>query len=198
MAHHRISGGAFWLTAAMGLSGLIAYQLSEGLPLTPAVIAASSEAVVDSRTPADPPTVRLPSDDLITAIVGRPLFSPSRRPAAALPQAAELPVEAADRTLGLELVGTMLSGETPVALVRHPVDGLLRLRQGQEVEGWTVTEIKESWVGLDKGDRIEKLSLRKDRIKPAKSSAARKAADIVRAKPPLEAAEDAEAAPRQD
>jgi hypothetical protein len=107
-----------------------------------------------------------PSLDLLEDIVGRPLFSASRRPVELV---IEDQVEAAavpTQNLSLELVGTMLSGSSRVVLLKHPTEGLLRLRKGQTVEGWEIGEIDHNLVELRNGDEVEQLKLRTDLLAP--------------------------------
>ena len=120
--------GAFWWTAAAALSGLIAVELTQDLPLTPAVIAAVNETGGDDLQPNQPPSVSVPSKALVDDIVDRPLFSPSRRPAGGAAVDSTPRADAVDGALTLALIGTMLVGDDPVALLRHPIDGLKRLR----------------------------------------------------------------------
>jgi hypothetical protein len=190
-------GGAIWLTAVLGLAGLVAVELMDESPLTPAVIAASSDAAGTAPAPAEPPAASLPSAALIEDIVGRPLFSPSRRPRVAAREQIEMPIPAPAQALGLELVGTMLKGGSPIALLRHPVDGLLRLRQGQAVRGWTIAAIDEAGVLVENGARAETLTLRKDISRLAAPRAAGERPGLVEAERPAEAGERRETADRQ-
>jgi len=173
MARGLLGGSGFWLATIVGLSGLIAFEFSDDLPLTPTVIAAANDASVGDAWPSSPSTVKLPLEGHIDDIVSRPLFSPSRRPAVTVVPT-EKPVETGEQSLTLELIGTMLAGELPIALLRHPTDGLMRLRQGQEVGEWTISDIQDARVSLENGDRTETLMLRKDRIKPVTSGSIQK------------------------
>ena len=170
MASRLAGGGAFWLAVALGLSGLIAYELSEELPLTPRVVAASRDAGAGDTAPTPQPAVALPSEDLIGEIVDRPLFSPLRRPIIAMPLAIEEMLNRGVQSPTWELVGTMLAAESPIALLRHPTDGLMRLRKGQQIDDWTVTDIQGARVSLENGDRTETLFLRKDQANPGSAT----------------------------
>jgi len=165
----RVSGGdAFWLTAALGLSGLIVLMLTDSPPIAPTVVAASSDDATLDEVLLEPDFIELPSEDLIGLIVERPLFSPSRRPAPATPEDINDADDAKIQPLAWELVGTMSIGEKPIALMKHPTDGLKRLRQGQHLDSWTIKEISDEQVSLENGDRLETLSLREDQIPQAK------------------------------
>jgi hypothetical protein len=189
-------GGAIWLTAALGLSGLIAFELTDDSPLTPAVIAASTDALTAERGPAEPPVVELPSADLIDGIIGRPLFSPSRRPVVAALEEVEAPLEMPEQALELELVGTMLKRGSPIALLRHPKEGLVRLRQGQKVGAWTVTAIDEAGVRVENGERSDMLTLRQDLSRPTAPGAIRKKSGLVKTEQPAGADSPRETADR--
>ena len=65
------------------------------------------------------------------------------------------------RPLTLTLAGTLLVGQSRIALLAHPTDGLLRLRQGQKVDGWRVVEVREDEVRQRRGPEVTLLSLRK-------------------------------------
>ncbi|MEZ5932001.1 MAG: hypothetical protein R3F54_08630 [Alphaproteobacteria bacterium] len=197
MATRMSGGGAIWLTAALGLSGLIAFELTDESPLTPAVIAASSDATMAARAPAEPPAAVLPSADLIDRIIDRPLFSASRRPALAALEEVEAPLAMPEQALELELIGTMLKDGAPIALLRHPHDGLVRLRRGQEVGGWTITAIGEAGVSIDNGERSDMLTLRKDLSRPSAPGAVRKKSGLVKAEQPAGADEPRETADRR-
>ena len=155
-----------WLALSAALAGLVAYELSDDAPLAPAVTAATIEAtasVSDDRTVT---SVDTPSLDLLEDIVGRPLFSASRRPVETVIEDRVPAVDIPTRELSLELVGTMLSGNSRVVLLKHPTEGLLRLRRGQTVEGWEIGEIDHNLVELKNGDEVERLKLRTDLLAP--------------------------------
>ena len=162
----RLAGGtAFWLVAAVGFSGVIALELTQDLPLAPEVSAApgdgfAAEAVMDNAG-----TLRLPSADLIDSIIERPLFSPSRRPAAIAATLADTSASV-EEGLALELVGTMLRGDDHVALLRHPSEGVKRLREGDSAGSWTIIDVQSDRVSFERGDRVDTLVLRKDVVKP--------------------------------
>ena len=92
---------------------------------------------------APPPALAaLPPPSAFAAVTDRPLFSPSRRPAAAPAGAAQSPLESRYR-----LVGVVIAGSERHALVsegkRH-----LELRLGSTLEGWVVTGIAADRVTL--------------------------------------------------
>ena len=138
----RMAGGdTFWWAGALGLCGLIAVELTQDLPLTPTVTAATTETAGDDLGSGSPPTVPLPSDAIIDDIIERPLFSPSRTPAVYESLEAGAPVDAHADLQGWSLVGTTLAGDAPIALMRHPKDRFMRLRLGQQIGGWRIFAI---------------------------------------------------------
>ena len=160
------NGTAFWVAAAAGLAGFIAYQLSDEPPVAPEVRAATTEAVSDDEAADVIAVARFPSADLVDEIVARPLFSPSRRPAP--PQASQAPAidVVSDEKPTLELIGTMLAGDSHIALFKHATDGLIRLKPGQSFEGWTIVDVENQRVSLENDDGLEVLTLRKDLVRP--------------------------------
>jgi len=151
---NRFTGGhAIWLASAIGLSGLIVYQVSGDL-WVPRVIAASNNAAAVHEAPAAPLPVTLPSKSRVDDIASRPLFSPSRRPSILATVA-----KAGEHNPTWQLVGTMLAGAAPVALLRHPKAGVLRLRQGEKIDDWTVTAIDGTHVSLENGEHTKTLWL---------------------------------------
>jgi len=143
------------------------HQVNEDLPLTQRVIAASNDTTIVQEIATDQALVTLPSEALVDEIAGRPLFSASRRPSIVAPAVVDVPAKPVDQSLTWVLVGTMLAGETPIALFRHPEEGLIRLRKGQSMDDWKVMAIDSASVNLGQGERTETLSLQYDLIDPA-------------------------------
>ncbi len=155
-----------WLAVSAALAGVIAFELSGEAGLTPAVTAAPIEAPITEPDGMAPAGVVSPPLDLLDEIIGRPLFSASRRPEEAVIEERKVEVASPTRTFSFELVGTMLSGSSRVVLLSHPEKGLLRLRKGQTVEGWEVGKIDHNMVELQNGDEVERLKLRTDLLQP--------------------------------
>jgi general secretion pathway protein N len=109
------------------------------------------------------PSLTTPSEDSFAAIVERPLFSPSRRPAEAAPAAAPEMVEPApvEAPLDFSLVGTIVSGNERVALVATRTDGkVVQVRERGEVLGWTALLIEDGRVVFRRGKAEGELVLR--------------------------------------
>jgi general secretion pathway protein N len=101
----------------------------------------------------------------LTATRDRPLFSPSRRPAVTLPAVRSLPaprpaVQAPSiAPPDVVLFGTVVHGEEMRAIIKTPADRIVRLKPGDDVEGWKVTKIDRRRVVLSSGPRSIELSL---------------------------------------
>lgn len=167
------NGTTFWTVAAIGLAGLVAHQITDERPAAPDVGAAPVKAAADDGTPETPAVVEFPSEDLIDEIVARPLFSASRRPPPPELTAGSVAATPPDDKPTLELIGTMLAGDDHIALLKHPTDGLLRLRPGESVGGWTIVDVQNQLVSLEDGDGLEVLTLRKDQVRPKAPRAAK-------------------------
>ncbi|MEZ5444499.1 MAG: hypothetical protein R3F45_01770 [Gammaproteobacteria bacterium] len=92
------------------------------------------------------------------AMVERPLFMESRRPA-------EKSRRAAVRASGspeeeLRLTAIAISERGRYALVRKGREGqTIRLKEGSEVEGWTLIEVRAAEVSLRRGEELRTLPL---------------------------------------
>ena len=110
------------------------------------------------------------------ATLERPLFHPSRRP---FPDRKALALEAAKAKLavpsptpavpppappqGFLLRGTVIAGPLQSAIFeRSGKDGYLQVREGEQLEGWTLVEITRQNVMLRLGDRTVTWPLAKE------------------------------------
>ena len=166
-------GTAFWLMASAGLIGVITLQMKDQPWLAPPVTAATVAPAPQQDRPEDGYLASPLDADWLDEIVERPLFSASRRPFSPPEEKPAAKAEPKAEPLAFTLAGTLLSGESRVALLAHPTDGLLRLRQGQEVDGWRVDEIREDEVRLRRGPEVTLLSLRKGAFRVIRLPAAR-------------------------
>lgn len=168
MTRHSGTGATLgWLVAAAGLTGIIVLELSDEIPLAPTVTAAAIDISTDNAESPDDLLVEQLSSDNLDNIVNRPLFSVSRRPFVPVIDDEPSMIQDQPGEMSLELVGTMLTGETHLALLRHSNDGLLKLRLGQEVEGWLIDRIDQNRVRLQKDDKVEWLTIRTEALKDA-------------------------------
>ncbi len=164
---------ACWFLASAGLAGAIVLQIQHETSLTFPITAAPAEASLIEEEQAIDLALGDLSTDALDMIVERPLFSRSRRPFA--PTIAAAPVQQPRpprQELSAKLKGVMLSGDAKLALMSHPQQGLLRLRQGQDVDGWHIEDIREQEVLLVRGDDVARLRLQKGASSDAEPSAA--------------------------
>jgi hypothetical protein len=102
----------------------------------------------------------------LAATRDRPLFSASRRPpVVAVPTVAPPPQSEAaappppERPL-LTLIGTIVSPKTTLAMLQGSnADSVLRLRVGQENDGWLVRGISLRSIVVEKGEQSVELAL---------------------------------------
>jgi hypothetical protein len=116
--------------------------------------------------PAHPlDTLRL--EDL-SATRERPLFAPTRRPppppqVEAAPEAAPVEVKAAAVVAEpppFDLVGSVIGPDAAFALLRNKTTSqVIRLRSGDDAQGWRVGEIAARSVALERDGRRESLAL---------------------------------------
>jgi hypothetical protein len=153
---------AFWLTVCAGLAAIVAYELSNGLPLAPTVTAAppSAPPLDVAERPAPP---RAPAAAAAELIAARPLFSDTRRPYQPPPEPVmEAASEPGQSGLSLELAGTYLAGSDQAALLLVAGGSPEWLRKGQLIDGWRIEDIAQDRVQLRKGNRQQVLLLRED------------------------------------
>jgi hypothetical protein len=145
------------------------------LPAVMFVLLLSSEpgAVAIAQTqdsPAAAPSnpVAAQSLDQLSAILDRPLFSPTRRPPAPPPAPAPI-VHAAEPPAppppppNLVLFGVVMDGEGARAIVRAGADKkLVRAQIGDEIDGWKVSQIEGRKVVLSLDGRFATFTLFSD------------------------------------
>jgi hypothetical protein len=151
------------LAAICAVLGAKVYDEWLGLQ-QPVTVEASAAATGDAPASLPlGPSLTTPSEDSFAAIIERPLFSPSRRPAQNAPVAAPETVEPAPVAAPLDfaLVGTIVSGNERIALVATKVDGkIVQVRERGEVLGWTALLIEDGRVVFRRGKAEEELVLR--------------------------------------
>jgi general secretion pathway protein N len=156
-----------WVLAviALGLGGLLYLQWSDWPP--PAVLPPAPAATGETQAAAEPePLVGLnPLEDMeeYAAIKDRPLFRPDRRPRVEEPEdaTAEAPPEEAAKLDGMDLAGVLLSPAGSMAWVRDPSQPApVRVRTGEVLAGWTVTDIKADRLVLERQGATDTLPLR--------------------------------------
>ncbi len=121
-----------------------------------------------SARPSGNPLWSIPLNDLRTTL-DRPIFSPSRRPVVptwSAPPPIEVsapptpPPSAPDEQVNLVLIGTVANGVESIAVFIDPATrGAIRLRVGEAYNGWVLREIRGRDASMEKGDRIEPVSM---------------------------------------
>jgi hypothetical protein len=141
--------------------------------LTPALLLMWTTAAPGADAPAAPPpqapsgvTLANPlaalSMEQLSAIVDRPLFSPNRHraPVAAEARDAEPQTPASPPPPSLVLSGVVMDGEgARVVVLVGPERKALRAQIGDEIGGWTVTQIEGRKLVLSQGGRIATFTL---------------------------------------
>ena len=132
----------------------------------PGAVAIAQAPDLPAAAPSNP--VAAQSLDLLSTILDRPLFSPSRRPPAP-PPAPSLVVQAAEPPAppppppNLVLFGVVMDGEGARAVVRAGADKkLVRAQIGDEIDGWKVSHIEGRKVVLSLDGRFATFTLFSD------------------------------------
>ncbi len=155
-----------------GAAGVVAQPSSDR---TPAVIVAPEGAegpeapMTRSRIPAGNPLWAIPLS-VLTATHDRPLFSPSRRPPPAAvvvaPVIAPVTRPAAPDHPLLTLVGTVVGGRQGIGIfVDQASKAVIRLRTGQDHDGWTLRAVSERDVVFQRRRREATLVLPSRNVK---------------------------------
>lgn len=110
-----------------------------------------------------------------------PIFLASREAITLPSRGRQLSGAVAVRASELELVGTILSDGEPVALIRILPDGqVMRVRAGDELNGWFVLSIEDWRVRIENSDEIFTLYLDEENRGAATDADARAATDTNR------------------
>jgi hypothetical protein len=102
--------------------------------------------------------------ELLRATRQRPLFSPSRRPPAAVSnapvQAVKAVTAAATPEPTLSLVGTVVGGSEGYAVfINTTTHDVVRLKTGEGENGWFLRSVRKREAVLEKNDRVEVIAL---------------------------------------
>ena len=150
---------------AIGLGGLLYWQWTGWPPPPPGRGVASPQAADAPATKVSDPMADLkPLEDReeYAAVKDRPLFRPDRRPPKDEP--AEVveapPVEESDLG-GFDLTGIIISPGLTTAWVKDPQQQTpVRLRPGESLAGWTVTDIRADSLVVERQGKSDTLYLR--------------------------------------
>jgi hypothetical protein len=151
------------LAALLVLPYLLWSRAEEPAPAVAAGAAPATPEVAQPATIEAPPPAPfvLPPLERFTAVVERPLFSPTRRMPAPPPRAApeapaappEAPVAAGLGEPELRFFGTVSQGGVAAALVTFPATAeVARLRPGDPVGDWQVLSVARNRLELGLGD----------------------------------------------
>lgn len=157
-AMHRWRSRLWWLIPLLGLGVLLGIELGWGRQVhrLPEPGAAPQPKTV---TPALLPEYRIEGGLASRAeTVNRTLFNPTRRPApVALAEAAKSQMQRGQ----FVLTGTSLAGERSIAFLKEVAGGKSRaVRQGEQINGMVVAEVKPDRVRLTLGGDSEELVLK--------------------------------------
>ena len=109
-----------------------------------------------------------PSLDQLSATRERPLFTPSRRAAPPPPVASTAPIESAASPPRIALLGVIIAVEGPRAVINDmAINKIVRVRIGDDIEGWKVRQIEERLLVLWRDGRSQSFKLfNGERAKP--------------------------------
>jgi hypothetical protein len=141
--------------AAAGLAGVVAVEMNQGAEVPPPAIARGG-APAQAAAP-DPSEPYLPRPiESYGGIAERPLFSPSRRPSPAGGGAA-----GRSGHDSLMLGGVILTTSKRLAMIesKRGTGGVVVVREGQVVEGWSVDSIAADRVVISHNGEVVELLL---------------------------------------
>jgi hypothetical protein len=162
---------SFWLLICAGMAGVIALELSSDLRLAPEVTAAAPAGL----PAAEPDAQRFepPPPDAFDETALRPLFFESRRPfVPGSPDAAPEEAPPEEEPVAVELVGTLVTGQSRAALLQPAGQEASWRREGDKIAGWRIGSIESDRVTLRQGGDLETVELRADLAGPAKTQKA--------------------------
>ena len=144
---HRPGRAPLALAAGcIALAGIIYVEL-DAPDIEPPAKAAVTVAPEPEKQSAESPSFVMPPLRNFAGVLSRPLFSETRRP----PRQPTGPADARDANF--TLVGTILSAQERHALVEHgQPPHIERVKEGQEIDGWTVEQILPDRIVFERGD----------------------------------------------
>ena len=154
----RWRGVFWWLVPVAALTALLGWETDWGrhlhrLPETEAIPAPKA------FTPALLPEYRVEGELAgHSETISRTLFNPTRRPAPVLAADSSKPAMKKGQFL---LTGTSVSGDRAIAFLKETAGGKSRtVRQGEQINGMMVAEVRPDRVKLTLGDDAEELWLK--------------------------------------
>ncbi len=154
------------LVSVLGLSSMILlgvalvpwlFDPADYLAAGPGALATVELAEAPIAPRFDPPPI-----EQFAAIVERPIFTATRRTARRQPVAPPAPASSRGLILGrYQVVGVVVTpGNRLVLLKRLGGAETIRLKEGEEIDGWTLVNVTRNDVVLESGGRQEKIEVR--------------------------------------
>ncbi|MEE8515751.1 MAG: hypothetical protein V3T02_03840 [Alphaproteobacteria bacterium] len=122
---------------------------------------------------APQPRFAMPPITTYPETVKRPLFSPSRQPPEQTTEIPE-PKPVPDQDIKARLSGIIITPEGRFALLQKPQETeAIRIREGQNFEGWVVKSIQADRIVLNRGESTQVVMI-EDEIRKAPAATRRK------------------------
>lgn len=135
---------------------VIGLEMGFGTGLRSALSTSSPRKPAPAEAKLLPPVVAIAPEQAYPETAGRPLFTPTRRPAPEAPAVAQTTFKR-DQFV---LQGVTIVGDNRIALLREKANGRVhRVERGREVNGIKVVEIQPEVVTLAQGGEREVLAL---------------------------------------
>jgi len=134
------------------------------------ILSSTQPARVQTASPAAVANpLAAPSLNRLSATRERPLFTPSRRAAPPPPVASAAPAESAASPPQIALLGVIIAVEGPRAVINDMASNkIVRVRIGDEIDGWKVRQIDERLLVLWRDGRSASFKLfNGERVKPS-------------------------------
>ncbi len=148
----------FLLVLCFVLGYAVYAELKSG-PIEPAAVIAAPPPQPAAARAAEPAFAMRPIGDF-SETVTRPLFLPSRRPLEPSEEAPQIKTADVERDI-FALIGVIISEGEHMALLRRRKTGeVLRVVEGQRVDGWRVEEIMADRMTLRQGDMTDEVALK--------------------------------------
>ena len=167
-----------WLPTALVLVclalGWLIYQQHTMSPNTEAFANSSTDPVIDLGVLPPEREFSMVAIEEFEAVLERPLFSPERRP----PVRTTAPAPIVARGFNYALKGVLINDSSRIALLRRDSDGqIIRLRKGEELDGWVLEEVKPDSIVVDQAGKKHYLELTFDIQPTAERPSARRDKD---------------------
>jgi len=150
----RMRKAKLWLPSSLLLTCLaLTWLIYEQLTMAPnseAFARPSTQRTIDLPDLPLELQFAMPAIETYQAVLERPLFSPNRRP----PPTAI----AALKGFNFTLMGVLIDKNLGLALLRRQGDGKdVRMRVGEEIEGWTLLEVALDFIVVERDGQEEIL-----------------------------------------